>query len=463
VRVVVTGGSGMVGRALVRRLIARGHSVRVLTRDEQRARARLPLRCEVATWSPSETTVASILFAGVDAVVNLAGEGIAAGRWNKARKQAVLDSRVEGTRAIVNTIARLPASERPRVLVSASATGFYGNRRGETLSEDKIAGGGFLADVCRAWEAAARPAEELGVRTVRMRIGIVLDAQGGALARMLPAFRAGLGGRLGNGRQWMSWIHIDDLVSLLLFVIANNDASGAINAVAPTPVTNAAFTRGLASSLRRPALLPLPAAMLRVGLGEMSALLLASQRVAPVVAERLGFVWTYADLRAALSALSTRLGSVIESEQYVERNLEEVCSFCSDPRVLERLTPPKMQLRFLGVKPVGPVGKGSRFKYRTRIAGIGITSRSKVTAWQPPHSFVDAQVSGPYNRWVHTHEFEEYRGGTIIRDHLLYDLRFNPLGSVLAGRAVARSLAEIFAYRRGVIAELMGSPAVPLP
>jgi len=236
---------------------------------------------------------------GTDAVIHLAGEPVAQ-RWTAGAKQRILDSRVQGTRGSVEAMAAL--AEPPKVLVCASAIGYYGSRGSEILTESSPPGTGFLPEVCIAWEREALAAESLGVRVVPLRIGIVLDTRGGALKRMLPPFRLGLGGRIGTGNQWMSWIHIDDLISLIRFVLVH-PLRGPVNAVAPEPVTNSDFTRALASALRRPAFLPVPSAALQILFGEMSEVLLASQRVLPRKAVSAGFSFRYAHLPDALADL----------------------------------------------------------------------------------------------------------------------------------------------------------------
>jgi uncharacterized protein (TIGR01777 family) len=236
--------------------------------------------------------------AGCDAVVNLAGENIAQ-RWTTAAKRRIRESRVNGTRALVAAMRDSP----PKVLVSASAVGYYGSRGDEILTERSEAGGDFLAQVCLEWEREAREAEKLGVRVALLRFGMVLGGEGGALPRMLPPFKLGMGGRLGSGSQWMSWIHIADLCDLILFALRESAVSGALNAASPNPVTNADFTRVLASVLHRPALLSVPAFALKGMLGEMAQVLLASQRAVPDRALRAGFVFQHPEIGSALRNL----------------------------------------------------------------------------------------------------------------------------------------------------------------
>ncbi|MFN8628725.1 MAG: TIGR01777 family oxidoreductase [Candidatus Binatia bacterium] len=300
--VVITGATGFIGRKLVSRLLVEGHAVLALTRNVEAARLRLPERCGCVLWNPPDGPEPRVLQTA-DAIVHLAGEGVAERRWTRARRQAIRQSRVAGTHALVTAVAALDPAARPPVLISASAVGYYGDRGDERLDEGTRPGNDFLARVCQEWEKEALAAQVLGVRTVVVRIGIVLGKGGGALEKILPPFRLGLGGRLGSGRQWMSWIHLDDLASLLMFLIGHRAAAGSINAVAPVPVTNAAFASALGRALGRPTVLPVPAIALRLALGEMSTVLLASQRVLPRAAERLGFVFRYPELGSALAEL----------------------------------------------------------------------------------------------------------------------------------------------------------------
>lgn len=291
-RVLITGGSGFIGRALCAALGEAGHVPEVLTRDPGRAQALLPgvpCRARLDEVGP------------VEAVVNLAGEPLAAGRWSAARKQAFRDSRIGSTRHLVGWIERQTA--RPRVLVSGSAIGYYGPRDDTALDESAAPGNDFSAQLCRDWEAEAVRAEALGVRTCRVRTGIVLGRDGGALARMLPPFRLGLGGPMGDGRQWMSWVHRHDLVALIGWLLETDSAHGAYNGTAPAPVRNADFARALGQALHRPARMPTPAFALKLAFGEMSDLLLTGQRVIPDHALREGFVFQHPTLDEALAEI----------------------------------------------------------------------------------------------------------------------------------------------------------------
>jgi hypothetical protein len=274
--ITITGASGFIGRRLMKSLAKAGHSVRALSRHAQ------PVECDV--------------------VIHLAGEPVAQ-RWTAEAKRRIRESRVAGTRNLVEALATL--THRPEVLICASAIGYYGSRGDEILTESSSPGSGFLPEVCVAWEREAQAAEAFGMRVVRVRTGLVLAAGGGALVRMLPPFRMGVGGRLGSGQQWMSWIHLEDLVGLFQFAV-ERQVRGPLNAVAPHPVTNSDFTRELARALRRPALFPVPGFALRLLFGEMAEVLLASQRVTPAAAEAAGFRFRFPQLAPALEGLLRR-------------------------------------------------------------------------------------------------------------------------------------------------------------
>jgi uncharacterized protein (TIGR01777 family) len=302
-KAVMTGATGLIGRQLIDRL----PQPTILTRDAARARQSLGAKiADAVAWDTSRPPPASVL-EGVDAVFHLAGEPVAEGRWTAAKKARIRDSRVLGTQRLVEAIRQ--CAHPPKVLVSASAVGYYGSRGDEVLEETSPPGHDFLAEVCREWEQQARAAEDVGVRVVSIRIGIVLARQGGALPRMLTPFRWGLGSPLGNGRQYMPWIHLDDLVSLFCFAAQRPELRGPVNGVAPHPVTNREFTRTLARVLRRPAWLPpVPAFVLRLMLGEFAQVLLASQRVHPAAALAAGFTFQFPELEAALRNLLAPAG-----------------------------------------------------------------------------------------------------------------------------------------------------------
>src|SRR6266849_7267764 len=308
-KILVTGSSGLVGTALGSLLARAGHTVCRLVRPKSAAVKGAKEGFAVA-WNPATGELGGA-GVGADAVVNLAGASIADGRWTTQRKELLCSSRIETTRALVSALAKMNA--RPSVLVSASAIGYYGDRGDETLTEESKPGADFLAGLAQEWEAEALKAEALGIRVVRARFGIILSREGGALPKMLTPFKLGVGGRLGSGKQWMSWVTLEDAVAILRFALENASlrgagnaapVRGAINIVSPQPLQNTEFTKALAKALHRPALFPAPAFSLRLALGEMAdALLLSSQRVVPQKLLQLGYSFKHSDPASALGAV----------------------------------------------------------------------------------------------------------------------------------------------------------------
>jgi hypothetical protein len=293
--ILVSGSSGLIGRALIPVLTTGGHRVTCLVRFKPRGGESL------VYWNPASGETDTRKLEGFDAVVHLAGEPIT-GRWNAAKKRAIRESRVKSTRLLCETLARL--SSCPRVLVTASASGYYGNRGDEVLREESGPGSSFLSQVCQEWEAATKLAAACGIRVVNLRFGFVLSGAGGGLAKMLPAFKMGVGGRIGSGRQYLSWIAIDDLVQIILFVATGEALHGPVNAVAPNPVTNLVFAKTLGRVLGRPAILPMPAFAVRLAFGEMGReLLLASARLEPARLLSAGYQFRFPQLEGALRHL----------------------------------------------------------------------------------------------------------------------------------------------------------------
>jgi uncharacterized protein len=291
-RVLITGASGLIGTELQKSFAASGDEMLLASRKE-------PTDDRHIKWSFDEGFAEPERLEGLDVVVHLAGENVSGLRWTDEKKKAIRDSRVLGTRTVVDALSRL--KQKPKVLIASSAIGFYGERGDEEVTESSAAGDNFLAQVCREWEAESRRAEDAGIRTVLLRTGIVLSKDGGALGTMLLPFKLGVGGIVGSGKQWMSWISMDDQVEVINFVIANDNIRGAVNAVGPNPVTNQEFTKTLGDVLYRPTFLPLPEFAVSMVFGEMGdALLLASTKVRPSRLEDLGFEFKYPELKAAI-------------------------------------------------------------------------------------------------------------------------------------------------------------------
>lgn len=427
--VAVTGASGFIGSALCSAAAARGWRVTALGRD----------------YNPS-------LLESLDAVIHLAGESVA-GRWTNEKKTQIERSRVEGTRRLVQAIAA--CERKPRVLVSASAVGYYGDRGDEPLFEESAPGNDFLARVCTGWEREAAAAQALGVRTVMLRTGIVLGAHGGALAQMMKPFRFGAGGPLGSGRQFVAWIDLEDIVALYLFAVENEALRGPVNAVTPDYATNARLAQAMGSAMRRPALAPAPGIALRALLGEFAGTLLGSQLVIPDVAQNAGFRWRRPRLEDALQSIldpsrETALLRTFTASQIVAAPLERVFAFFSDAANLQAITPPSLSFRMK--RAPERLSAGSVIDYSLRVHGIPFKWKTLIARWEPQRRFVDVQLRGPYALWEHEHTFEEVAGGVRIADRVTYALPFAPFGAA-AGSFVRNDVERIFQFRSRIIAE----------
>lgn len=466
--ILVTGGTGFIGRALVVRLRRDGHRITVLSRGAARARSLLGTEADVVE-SPDADPVPREALERADAVINLAGEPLMGKRWSDDRKRTILDSRVTMTRAIVEGMRGL--SRRPEVLVSASAVGYYGNGGDRVLTEDAGPGDDFLAGVCATWESEARRAEDLGVRVVTPRIGVVLGRGGGALDTMLPIFRAGLGGPVGPGSQYLAWIHLDDLVELLATAVTDRRYRGAYNATGPDPVTFRTFAAALGRALERPAFLPVPGLAVKAVFGEAASTVLEGQRAVPGRATAAGFRHRFVTVDEALRDVVRNPGItigpvqgdapateylrertpsyVLETRTELHRPLDEVFAFFSRPENLGLITPPGMRFRL--TRAPERVHEGAEIAYRLRVGPVPITWRTRIDAWEEGRRFVDSQIEGPYASWWHEHTFLAVGGRTVMTDRVFYAPPLGVLGRVANSLFVAGQLRAVFGYRAGVM------------
>jgi uncharacterized protein (TIGR01777 family) len=453
-KVMVTGATGFIGKELIKKLNEMGHEIVVLTRNSDSAKFRLPVHCEVISWDPCKYHLQSTALKGVDAVINLAGENIADGRWSSERKRELIQSRELSARRLVNAISYM--DKKPKTLVSVSAIGFYGNRGDALLNETDSKGHGFLSDVCKVWEEEILKAKELRVRTVAYRLGMVLGHDGGALNKILPPFKLGLGGKLGSGSQWMSWIHINDLVNMLVHAIENPSIDGIYNAVSPNPVRNKEFTKTLGNVLNRPTIFPVPKFVLKIALGELSELLLGSQRVAAKKISDAGFKFNYPNIKEALQEVCGNSYHEIQLEQWVPQPVNRTFSFFKEARNLEKITPKFLNFKILN-QSTPEIQEGTKINYRLSLHGLPVSWISKITDWKPNQKFSDIQVKGPYSHWYHTHEFEEKNGGTLIKDHVLYKVPFDIPGDLVVGKWVRKDLEKVFTHRHKTIDTLLAN------
>lgn len=462
-RVGVTGATGFVGRKVVAAFLRRGDAVVALTRNPASvvmpggAAAAMPGGATAVHFDINEDGPDPQPIEGLDAVVHLAGETVN-GRWTPAKKQAIFDSRVRGTRKLVDSIAACVRP--PRILACASASGYYGDRGVQPLDENSAPGSDFLASVCVAWEQEARQAERLGLRVASLRLGVVLGA-GGALDELVPIFKRGLGGPLGSGKQWMPWIHIDDLTEMFCFVLDRDDMRGPIAAVTPDYAMNHRVMQALGNALGRPSIAIGPGFALRAILGEFAETLLGGQLIIPTKALDAGFVWRQPRLESALIDLlapgSGRASALqtFESDQFVSTSPDAVFAFFADARNLERLTPPSTQLRMEKEEPV-EMRRGAVIDYSLRVRGVRTNWRAMICAVESRKCFVDIQLIGPFVHWMHGHEFEKKDGGVRILDRVEFSLPFAPLTNI-ALPVVRHDIERLFKFRRRAIEEIFAA------
>ena len=462
-RVLLTGATGFIGRALIPLLQRDGHAVVAWVRSPVSARSQLGAEVELV---PADAGFDVLVRAieRCDAVVNLAGEPLMGGRWTAARRAILEDSRVTVTTLLVRAIAA--ARTRPGVFISGSAVGYYGDRGDETLTETSAGGDGFLAQLCRKWEDAAQPAENLGLRVVRLRTGVVLGRAGGALARMLPPFEIGLGGPIGSGTQYLPWIHLHDLVKIIAVALVDDRYRGPVNGVAPEQATSRSFARALGRALHRPAMLPVPAPALKAIFGQAATVLLASQRVDPLGLGERQFSFDFPTLAAALEDIVTGAAITIapalsrpegagaaryelRARTVVDAPLAETFAFFSKAANLGLITPAAMKFSIHGEIP--HMAAGAAINYRVRVGPLPVRWRTRIATWEPGRSFVDVQEAGPYRLWWHEHTFHADGARTVMEDRVYYAPPFGVLGRLANRLFIGPTLRKIFQYRGDVI------------
>jgi uncharacterized protein (TIGR01777 family) len=459
-KVVIVGATGFVGQELGIALVRAGHEVTALVRNVERAKLDLPFPCKILPFNPDDENELAIHLSAHDAIVNLAGEGIQEKSWSESRVRALYDSRTRPTSAIVRALKNLKDSGKsPAVLVNASAIGFYGDRGDEALDENANPGTGLLPDICKEWELSATKNLPDHVRLVILRIGVVLGHGGGMLGKVLPIFRGGAAGNLGSGRQWLGWIHMHDLVQMILWSINNPKATGIYNATAPEPATNAAFTHELARLVKRPVMPSAPAIALKLALGSQSVLVLGSQKVLPRKAIATGFAFKFTTIQSALQDLcgdDVQKGiSEIRVRQWLPKPLNDIFPFFQNEKNLEILTPSFLNFHVVG-KSTREIANGTLIDYKLKLHGFPLRWRTEIISWNPPVRFVDNQIKGPYALWHHTHTFEDLGGGTLMTDRVQYRVPMGLLGKVTAGPFVAGDVTKIFEYRKAKARELFG-------
>ncbi|MFN8847060.1 MAG: TIGR01777 family oxidoreductase [Bdellovibrionales bacterium] len=446
-KVLITGATGLIGQQLGIELVRQGYDLVVVSRNKSRAQLNLPFPAEVVEGDLMQGPLE--LPQDITAVIHLLGEGVADRRWSEEQKLQILDSRTKSSKNLLQSFKKMPA-----LWVQASAIGFYGDRADESLDESSEKGSGFLSDVCLQWESAAEEALKKGaLREVRARLGIVLSSQGGALAKMLTPFQAGVGGALGNGKQWMSWIHIRDAVRLFVECLKNENYKGVVNFVSPEPLTNYDFSKSLTQRLNRFMGPPVPELALKALFGEMAVVLLASQKVVPQQALKNGFQFEFDELQKAFTSVlpgGPKGEQYLETYQYIPFKREKVFSFFSKAENLEKITPDFLHFRITR-SSTPQIQKGTEIDYRLKIHGFPAGWKTLIEEFESPRFFVDTALKSPYQKWHHTHIFEDLGPGTLVIDRVLYKLPVGYLGWLVGGALVKKDVNDIFNFRRSAV------------
>lgn len=476
-RVVLSGATGFLGRALVLRLARDRHEVFALVRSPQTAVSKLG--GDVRVVDMKDQAAVDSAMANADAIVNLAGESVAGARWSNKRKQELRDSRINVTRMLVDSARRVGKSV--KVVVSASAVGYYGDTGDNAVDESAPPGNDFLAKLCVDWEAEALKARDLGARVVLARFGVIMGDGGGALSTVLRLFKSGVGGKLGDGTQWFSWVHLQDVCEAVARALTDDRYSGAVNVTAPNPVTNLEFTKAVGEAIGRPTVITTPKIALKLALGEASSAILASQRVLPGKLQALGFTFAFPELDGALrdithaqptvavSPIKDELPNhpyiaerkpthVLTQRTVIDAPLSDVFPFFTKAENLGALTPPDMAFNILNPEPL-VMTSNLVIDYRIAIGGLPLKWRTIIEEWKPGEGFVDAQHRGPYRSWFHEHRFRAEGDRTIMEDRVWYALPFGPLGRIVHALQVRRMLRRIFEYRKTRIALRFGGSA----
>lgn len=481
-KILVTGGTGFIGQRLGQELVRRGHQLIVITRSAEKARMQLTYPADILEWDLLKSELPSMKWPEVDAVVHLMGENVGEGRWTASRKDKIVNSRILATE---NLLKNRPLSL--KAVISASAIGVYPDKAelasdinnklldsptepwkesaidSSSAAETSSLISGFLATVCWRWEKTIyqnlRPkmGNAPSPREVIFRLGVVLAANGGALEKMLPLFKNRLGSPLGSGKQMMSWVHREDVVSAFCTALESDKFQGIYNLVAPQPITNRQFTEVLCAQLQVMMGPSVPKPVLKLALGEMSEMVLASQYISSEKLLATGFQFQYPEIQETLKdclRFESLEEDVFYAEQFIDLPIEEIFNFFGEAKNLESITP--TSLNFSIEKMSTPhIEQGTEIDYRLKIHGVPVRWKTRIQEWKPPHYFVDEQLKGPYSQWIHLHEFVPLGTGTLMRDRVRYKMPMGIFGKLAAGRWVKADIQQIFNYRRQRVPELL--------
>ena len=463
-KILITGASGFVGKHLLRNLLLDQHEVVTLTRDSQKIKD-LGFPVEVYEWDPKKNDFPNESLKGIDAVINLMGENLSQKRWSESQKKKLQESRILSTKKLVRALDE-NLSQPLKAFISVSAVGIYPVNSQTPIDESyKDFPENFLSNLCQEWEKEALKLKKTE-RLIIPRLGVVLGPGEGMLARLNPIFRMGLGGTIGLGKQWMSWIHVDDLVQIITSALTDKRINGVINATSPNPVTNAHFTKAFSKALKLPALFPVPPIMVKIAFGEMSTIILDGQKIIPQKLSELKFTFKFPTIEKALNDICLNYAyegkSFYRDEfvkfQYVKVPVEKLFPFFATPENLEKLTPDFLNFKILSSTDKN-IKKGTEINYQLSLRGIPMKWKTLITDWQDNQNFSDLQVKGPYRFWHHTHLFHPYKGGTLIEDRVVYRVPFGPLGEIVRP-FIIKDIGKIFSFRKKTLDEMISKKAL---
>jgi len=452
-KILVTGASGHIGYNICLAIINAGIELIVLGRkNESDFRKNFSLPCKYFQWEKPSERLPPAQGMEVDVVIHLMGESLDSKRWTKKRKLEFHSSRIDSTRNIVKAIKN--SLGKVKLLITASAIGIYGEGGEETFTETSKIGDSFLANLCQDWEKESKKAP---CRNAQLRLGIVLDNDSRTIKKMLPIFENGFGGTLSTGKQWMSWIHIEDVVGIVMKIVNDENLTGGINVVSPEPVRNKEFTKILACALKTKAIFPVPSLALRLILGEMASVVLTSQKVLPKKVLKNKYSFKFCNLEQTFSSIfnwkESSFDRLFMQQQWTSKSPEKVFNFFSNEKNLEELTPPLLNFRVVN-KSTKTLQEGTTINYRLKIHGLPTSWTSLITNWDPKKEFADVQLKGPYSKWFHRHIFKPLAEGVLIEDKIVYRLPFPRLGSnLILHWFIRRDIETIFEYRRSKICE----------
>lgn len=450
-KILITGASGLVGNKLILALFKKGHTdINILTRNPKDYKHALPVKAFL--WDPKRNTIDKNSLNGRDTIINLAGSSIDQ-RWTKKNKISIIESRTQSTKLIMESIK--DSQEQVKV-INASAIGYYGNTQ-KIVDETDSSGTNFLAKVCEKWEKSALDNKPKNTKLHLLRIGVVLSKDGGMLKKILPLYKNNLGGKIGSGKQFLSWIHIDDLVNIIIDLIENERSETIINAVASQPVSNALLSQTLASTLNRFNLFSVPEFIIKNVLGEMSQIILGGQHVESL------FLKNHKDVKLKFPNLNMALTDLLknyihgehllEQYQWINNSKEKVFDFFKEAKNLETITPKSLHFKILHMNtPV--IQEGSLIDYKLKVHGFPIKWRTLISKFEPNDYFIDQQLKGPYKKWFHEHSFIEHPTGTLMIDQVTYKIPFKGFGNFCLKAFIKKDLNRIFSYRFSIIEEI---------